>query len=396
MERWALLLVPILLSCIRERRAPTTTTDGAETGPSGPRGGVTIDPMQREVVRAFFAQHYAPFDSVPSEWNGNVDLRLPGTTSAAFKAAIIERVNYFRAMAGVPADVTLAELESQKDQSAAMMMSAQNALSHNPDSSWAGYTPEGAEAAGKSNLYLGVRGPAAITGYIRDPGANNAAVGHRRWVLYPQTRTMGTGDVEAAGKHAAANALWVAESATSNSPRPPVRDAYVAWPPRGYVPYQVVFQRWSLSYPEASFESATVEIVRDGQPIALHNPPYVSNGYGENTIIWELPGLIDADGVMIQPTADTSIAVVVRNVQIAGSMRDLRYTVIAFDPGTVVAPPPIAPPPAEWPANIPTPWGTIPTLKPTTAPTMPTGMPTTLPTTFPSTIPTTFPLPGMK
>src|SRR5205809_968253 len=38
-------------------------------------------------------------------------------------------------------------------------------------------------AAGKSNIALGNAGPDAITAYIEDFGGNNAAAGHRRWIL---------------------------------------------------------------------------------------------------------------------------------------------------------------------------------------------------------------------
>ena len=44
-----------------------------------------------------------------------------------------------------------------------------------------------------SNLAIGSDGPDAETGYIWDFGANNYEVGHRRWILYPQTQIMAYG-----------------------------------------------------------------------------------------------------------------------------------------------------------------------------------------------------------
>ena len=41
---------------------------------------------------------------------------------------------------------------------------------------------------------------------MTDPGAGNTFVGHRRWVLYPPTRTMGVGDIPAQS-----NALYVVQ-----------------------------------------------------------------------------------------------------------------------------------------------------------------------------------------
>jgi hypothetical protein len=109
----------------------------------------------------------------------------------------------------VPAVVQLDDVYSGKAQQAALMMSANGQLSHNPPPSWLCYTAEGAQAAGSSNLYLGRFGPAAITGYVYDAGSGNYAVGHRRWILYPQTQRMGTGDIPPVGGARSSNALWV-------------------------------------------------------------------------------------------------------------------------------------------------------------------------------------------
>lgn len=90
-------------------------------------------------------------------------------------------------MAGIPPLLGLDDTYSAKAQAATLMMSVNRKLSHSPDSSWTCYTANGREGAGSSNLYLGVFGPSAISGYIRDPGSGNYFVGHRRWILYPQT-----------------------------------------------------------------------------------------------------------------------------------------------------------------------------------------------------------------
>ena len=78
-----------------------------------------------------------------------------GTTSAAFKAAVIDRVAFYRAMAGVPSSIGLAATYSTANQQAALMFSRNNQLSHTPPSSWACYSAAGAQAAGSSNIALG-------------------------------------------------------------------------------------------------------------------------------------------------------------------------------------------------------------------------------------------------
>ena len=42
---------------------------------------------------------------------------------------------------------------------------------------------------------------------------------------------------------------------THGDRRPPVRSGFVAWPPDGFVPYQVVPARWSFSLPNTDFST---------------------------------------------------------------------------------------------------------------------------------------------
>jgi hypothetical protein len=234
-------------------------------------------------------------------------------------------------MAGVPAKVTLNDEYSTKAQAAALMMSVNRQLSHDPPASWQCYSDAGHEGAGNSNLYLGVYGWNAITGYMRDPGSGNYFVGHRRWILYPQTQQMGTGDIPPVTGYSPANALWVFDS-NMWGPRPATRDEFVAWPPRGYVPYQVVFARWSFAYPGADFSSATVTMSSGGSSVPLVQSAVV-NGYGENTLVWIPLGLNDG-APWPKPANDTTYTVNVQNVTIGGQSRSFTYDVIVFDPAS--------------------------------------------------------------
>ena len=67
--------------------------------------------------------------------------------AGTFQDATALRVNYFRAMAGVSAAVTFSDALGAKAQQAALMMSANNSLSHFPPTTWLDYTQAGAEAA---------------------------------------------------------------------------------------------------------------------------------------------------------------------------------------------------------------------------------------------------------
>jgi hypothetical protein len=291
-----------------------------------------IDPSNRQVSLDYFNQVYRASEGVPIEWTGSHVGCNAGETSPAFRNAVQLRINYFRAMAGVPATILLSDEYNRKAQQAALMMSVNGQLSHNPPPSWLCYSAEGAEAAGSSNLFLGVYGPSAITGYIEDPGGGNYFVGHRRWILYPQTLHMGTGDIPTTGGNWSSNALWVFDDNLWD-PRPPTRQEYVAWPPSGYVPYQVVFPRWSFSYANADFSGAAITMSSGGQNILVALQP-VTNGYGENTLVW-VPDISSG----APPLGDTAYNVTITGVKINGIPKDFSYQVVVFDPGTLTITP---------------------------------------------------------
>lgn len=284
-----------------------------------------VDPQSRAGSRNFYLQVYLASEDAQANWTGAHNACDPGDTDPAFRDAILLRINYFRAMAGVPPLLGLRDEYNHKAQQAALMMSANRALDHTPPSNWDCYTADGDQAAGSSNLFLGIHGVPAIDGYIYDPGAGNYPVGHRRWILYPQTQHMGTGDIPAANGYPAANALWVFDSNIWND-RPDTREPYVAWPPPGYVPYSVVYPRWSFAYPQADFNAATVHMTHNGAPLPVDVQP-VENGYGENTLVWEPDATFGAP-----PATDQPYTVEIRNILINGAPQTFTYTVTLFDP----------------------------------------------------------------
>ncbi len=280
---------------------------------------------ERQASLNLYLQQYLAYTGTPIGWTGNYAGCNQGDTSQQFRAAVLARINYFRTMAGLPS-VTFYDEYNQKAQAAALMMSVNGKLDHDPTPDWACYSGDGAEAAGSSNLGLGMMGWNAITAYMLEGGF----VGHRRWILYPQTQKMGTGDIPSGQGHPAANALWVFDLDNMWGPRPATRDGFVAWPPPTYVPYQVVNNHWSLSYPDADFSSATVTMTSGGANVPVSLEP-VATGYGENTLAWITVGL-GSTGGWPKPSTDTTYTVNVRQVIVGGESRDFAYSVIVFNP----------------------------------------------------------------
>jgi hypothetical protein len=290
-----------------------------------------VDTSDRADVVDFFESVYEPAFDPAIQWTGDVDQCIPGTTSAAHTQATLDLVNYFRAMAGLSGDIVFDPGFSAMCQEAALMMSAENALSHGPMPGWACYTADGATAAGKSNLALGIQGPGAIAGYIEDPGAGNTVVGHRRWILLPPQTTMGTGSIANVFPHSASNALYVVDLA-SWAATPVVG---VPWPPAGFVPYEVVYPRWSFQIEGGDFSSATVSMTQGGSPVTLQVIGRPSSQFPDPAVVWE-PNINPGAG-----DPDTTYSVHVE-YELGGLPESADYDVTIIDPTLMPEPSAIA------------------------------------------------------
>ena len=90
-----------------------------------------VDTRNREAVRSLYNDVYLPALAVPSQWTG-ISGCNPGATSAAYATATIDAVNFFRAMTGLPAALPHRAVKDAKAQAAALIMSANNNLTHFP------------------------------------------------------------------------------------------------------------------------------------------------------------------------------------------------------------------------------------------------------------------------
>ena len=295
-------------------------------------GGFAVNTDSREEARSFYNGIYPASENVPQDSTADVSGCTPGHNSNAFQQAELRRINWFRAMAGMPAAIVLDPIDDWKAQQMAVIMSKNNVLDHNPTNTYICYNTDAASEAG-GDQDLGGNGAEAITDFIWDNGAKNNEVGHRRWILYPPEMVMGVGDVPAAGTNSAANLTWVFDPA-SFGPRPATRQPYVSWPPEGYVPYQVVFPYWSFALTNANFTNATVTMTSNGVPVSTAIQPY-QVGFGENTLVWLPMGL---NGTNYAPFpfsgTDTVYSVTVTNIMLvpSGAIVGFTYNVTVFDP----------------------------------------------------------------
>ena len=304
-----------------------------------------VDTHDRAQVVDLYRHDYLPSGHVLPGWTGNLNAGTPGTVNPEYLRAVLRRINYFRSMSGLP-NVVFDDAYNARCQQAALMMAAAGMVSHAPPASWKFYTRLAALTAAHSNLNLnwhGDQGPGAIDRYMDDPGPHNASVGHRRWLLCPVTRIMGTGIIPGEGTvHPGTNVTWITDGAP-RLPAPEDDDRPVpasvppanSWPPPGFVPAPLVFERWSFALLNADFRRAVVHVSKEGrgalavvqerleyQSAADGSGPYL----GVNTLVWTLPGNV------VSPTAEETYRVQVTNVRVAGRTRDFAYTVTSIDP----------------------------------------------------------------
>ena len=264
------------------------SSSGASSGgTSGSSGGTSGGGSSGGAPTGACARWLLDRESRPEgKWTGNPATCEVGELSDDAKDNALKLVNLYRFLAHMPAVVRDSKLDA-KAQKCALIMRANNKISHTPPKSWKCWNAEGAEAAKKSNLSTGP-GVRAVDRYMVDNGAHNAAsLGHRRWILSRSLDKIGVGSTATKS-----SCLWVI-GGKGNAAR-----KWVAWPPDGEVPLAAFGQGggsidqtgWSLQSDSVNFSKATIEVTVDGnkQPIQQR---LLKGGYGSKyAIAWNPQG----------------------------------------------------------------------------------------------------------
>lgn len=342
----AMMIAPILVL------APTAAS--ASEGP-------WIDTSNRAAVIDAYTAEFERTEPA-SEYTGDPATCNAGTTSQEYRNSIVQRVNWYRRMAGLD-QVSERSAYSTSTQKSSTMMAAEGALSHSPGIGWACYDEAGASAAGSSNLALGVNGIGAIDAYVRDPGSNNYSVGHRRTIFYPQLLEVGSGDVDGGGGFYDANTLHVFDD-NLWADRPDVREdrGFVAWPPSGYVPAETTWGRWSFSLEGGDFSTAAVTVDDSLGAIAvsvldrIQPDDPASRIAPEPSIVWAVGGDTDSTQLPEPTNGDECYDITVSGVTVGGATQSpFQYSTcvidLDFEPNALPGPPAEDPPTEDLPAE---------------------------------------------
>ena len=299
---FAVVLVASLLA------SPASQAEAQSNGP--------IDTSDRQEVASSYQSAVLAGTTMQVGWTGSIATCTPGPAAAAYDNATLNAINWYRHMAGVDSVRRSANASAQAELTA-LMMHANNGLSHFPTPNWPCYTSVGADVAALSNLTLGVIGSRGVSGQIEDPGASNAPLGHRRWLLFPRLAEVGIANTDRASVISVLNGIGTRDTSTN----------WIAWPPAGFVPNDVVFPRWSLSFNSdtgADFSQARVSMTENGRAVAVDLLP-IANGFGDNTLGWEPRNITPTTG------GDKTYRVTVSNIRLNGNFVSHTYETTAFD-----------------------------------------------------------------
>lgn len=322
--------------------------------PTMPVTNLDVDTSSRNDVISFYQNVYQASEDFATkiQWTGNADTCHAGTISQDFISQVRRRVNYYRALAGVPASIVMNDgstvltnsffyqgsnipsantTKAQAAQQSALIVTRMDSLTHSPDpnSTQFCFTPQGGNGSEFGNIAVGLFGPDAINGYIRED-ENNPAAGHRRWIFYNESTNFATGDIPPNGSRRASNSLYVFQRPAELTTQTP---QFVAWPYAGKFPRQHTTEYWSLSYPKADFANATVTITKNGQPVTVDSINRES-GFGHSSIVWRVKS-IRADKL---EDDDSTYKVTVGNIG-GGGPTSYTYDITFFNANHLDSPP---------------------------------------------------------
>ena len=283
-----------------------SSSGGSSSGGSSSGGGTVTAVCKRWLLdRANLAE---------GEWTGSKAKCDPGTLSTEAKDIALRLVNLYRFLSHMPEAKRDPELDA-KAQQCALMMYANNSITHNPPKSWKCYTADGALAAKRSNLSTGP-GVRAVDRYMIDMGAHNKpTLGHRRWILSHSLDCIGVGSSTIKG-----SCLWVI-GGKGSSPR-----KWVAWPNDGKVPLaafsaggsSIDKTGWSLQSDSISFAKAKIVVSSGGKELKT-TQWLLKGGYGSKyAIAWTPSGWNTEAGKTYK-------------VEVKGSSADFAYEVEVVD-----------------------------------------------------------------
>jgi hypothetical protein len=213
-------------------------------------------------------------DTSEGIWSGSIDGCDAGDISTEGRENALRLFNLYRWLADLPSVTTEAD-RNQQAQECALMMDANNTLSHEPPMSWTCYSDTGAQGARTSNISSGA-GVSSVLLYLIDTG-NESTMGHRRIILSNWLGPIGLGSTGDGGASCMQNIGGTGDAGKE----------WMAWPPPGVFPIQAYSNTWSslsdtgwsIQSEDIDLSSSQVTVTSGGQNLAVTTTPLTGN-YG--------------------------------------------------------------------------------------------------------------------
>jgi len=304
--------------------------------------------------------------------------RSSGELHLDFVKDVERRVNFYRALAGVPAVASLMDNDTTKNsstiapvtgvspnrdpaltvtkadaaQQSAYLISrtatdsgsfASLATAHEPTEAnipnLTAWSNEAWNSHRQSNTSYGFYGPTAIDKYmwedvsgVNDDGSTktNREVPHRRKILLINATNFATGDMPAELTpkfRLPANALYYVQR---DSEKSNASARFVSYPNNGFFPAPLNSPYWSLTHPNADFTNAIITMTNsNGVPLAITNR--TPNSTPEPYVSWKVHSSAEVRNI----TQDTTFHVTVSNFTISGVSASHSFSVTLINPEIV-------------------------------------------------------------
>ncbi len=290
--------------------------------------GAQTNEISLSELKVLYHDYYlaSAVDSILWTSKGNCD---PGVIPEDIYLKAEKRINFFRLVNRVPTIKINADKQKEA-QAAAFLMMKNNYLTHHPAKTAKCYSKAAADGAAHSCLaitdynYFG--STAFLTGFVEDSGDGNFFVGHRRWILYSNAKAFSYGATNSS------EALYCSEFRTDS-----INNEFMAYPWNGYVPYNLIYSKWSFTIPEShAVDFSQMKIVisdKSGKPLPFELYPS-KDGYPDKTISWKMTSLFTKEEeeqrqnkLVEKGFIGSEIRVQIYNVMVDKKTKSYRYTI---------------------------------------------------------------------
>jgi hypothetical protein len=243
-------------------------------------------------------------------------------------ARALAKLNAYRYLSGLPADVTLSDRYINLCQHGAEVMAKLNQMTHSPGRP-PDVTDEFYELAkagcGQSNIFSSPNIEASVDAYMDDSDAGNVdRIGHRRWVLHPAMAQTGFG---ASGSF---SAMYSFDAARKEVPD----FDFVAYPPPGYCPRDMfaAHRAWHVTVNPAHYdvpaEGVKAEIFPLGKKLKRAAQPLPLNYSNIDRAPFGIPNAIIFRPKVLEVTPGATYEVVVTGLKPkTGKPAEISYVV---------------------------------------------------------------------